>query len=429
MTFLEFQARLDALGLFHMDLTLERMRAFVERAGMPDFAVLHVVGTNGKGSTATMLAELLAAHGLRTGLYTSPHLVDVRERVLVDGCRLSEEAWARYGAEALRLSGEGADGLGLTYFELLTAVALLAFRGQGVQAAVMEAGLGGRFDATNVVNPQMTVFTPIAMDHMNVLGATLAEIAGDKAGAMRPGGLAVSAAQLPEARDVLQARARELGCELVDGPGVLYYSRANGRLEPGPLGKGFVRPLRDLWLGLHGTHQEDNARLALAAFHVWARRLRLPVSGEACREALGRAFIPGRMQRVPAGQGLPELILDGGHNPHGLSALAASLKADEVRPSAVVFGCLGDKPLGEMLPLVKEMAGGARLIACGIPTCPRALAPEALAGLLGTAEHAPDVHAALGLLAEVPGPVLVCGSLYLLGEFYTKHDRLLNRPD
>lgn len=424
MIFSDFLARLDALGLFHMDLTLERMRAFVERAGMPNFAVLHVVGTNGKGSTATLLSELLTAHGLRTGLYTSPHLADVRERVLVDGRRLPGEAWARHGAEALRLS----EGLGLTYFELLTAVALLAFRGEGAQAAVMEAGLGGRFDATNVVNPRMTVFTPMALDHMNVLGATLAEIAGDKAGAMRPGGLAVSAAQRPEAGEALVARAREVGCELVDGPGVLYYSRANGRLEPGPLGRGFVRPMRDLRLALHGTHQEDNARLALAAFHVWARRLRLPVSEEACREALGRAFIPGRMQRVSAGHGLPELILDGGHNPHGLAALADSLKAEDIRPSAVAFGCLGDKPLDDMLPLVREMAGGARLIACGIPSCPRALAPGALADMLETPEHAPDVHIALERLAEVPGPVLVCGSLYLLGEFYTKHDWLLERP-
>lgn len=424
MTFSDFMARLDALGLFHMDLTLERMRGFVERAGMPGFAVLHVVGTNGKGSTATMLAELLRAHGLKTGLYTSPHLVDVRERILVDGRRLSEEAWARYGAEALEIS----EGLGLTYFELLTAVALLAFRGEGVQAAVMEAGLGGRYDATNVVNPQLTVFTPIAMDHMNVLGATLAEIAADKADAMRPGGLAVSAAQEPEVFAVLEARARELSCELIDGPDVLYYSRANGRLEPGPLGRGWVRPLRDLRLGMEGVHQEGNARLALAAFHVWARRLRLPVSEAACREALKRSFVPGRMQRVAASEQLPELILDGGHNPHGLAALADSLQSGGVQPSVVVFGCLGDKPLDEMLPLVRRMGQGARLIACGIPSCPRALAPEALAGLLDTPEHAPDVHAALEMLAGVPGSVLICGSLYLLGEFYTKHDWLLERP-
>lgn len=428
MTFAHFQAELDRLGLFHMDLTLDRMRAFAERAGLPGFPVLHVVGTNGKGSTATILAELLAAHGLRTGLYTSPHFVSVRERILLDGRMLPEEAWARYGAEALRLS----EGLGLTYFELLTAVALLAFRGEGAQAAVMEAGLGGRYDATNVVNPQLTVFTPMALDHTGVLGSTLAEIASDKAGAMRPGGLAVSAAQEPEAMAVLTARAREIGCGLVSGPEVLYYSRGNGRLEPGPAGRGFVRPMAGLRLGLPGAHQEGNARLALAAFHVWARRLRLPVIEEACREALGRAFIPGRMQRVPAGRGLPELVLDGGHNPHGLSALADSLKADQVRPSAVVFGCLADKPLDGMLPLVREMAGeagAARLIACGIPTCPRALAPEALAELLGPgAAPAADVHAALDLLAGVPGPVLVCGSLYLLGEFYTKHGWLLERP-
>jgi dihydrofolate synthase/folylpolyglutamate synthase len=425
----DFLARLDGLGLFHMDLTLDRMAAFVARHGQPRFPVLHVVGTNGKGSTATILAELLTAHGLRVGLSVSPHFVSVRERILVAWAMLSEDTWARLGARVF----EEADGLGLTYFEVLTVLALLAFEDAGVDVAVMEAGLGGRFDATNVLNPALTVFTPIGMDHMNVLGGTLEEIAMDKAGAMRSAGLAVSAPQEPAAWRVLRDTAREIGSEFIAAAEVLYYSRANGRVQPGPLAsrgkKRFVRPMTGLWLALPGLHQELNARTALAAFHVWADSLRLPVNEDACRQAFARAFIPGRMQLVNEAPGLPrQLILDGGHNAHGLAALGAALEAEDLRPAAVVFGCLRDKPLSDMLPLVRGIAGEAPLYAVGIPSCPRACAPEELAGLLGPdAVPKADIHAALEHLRHVPGPVLVCGSLYLLGEFYTQHPRLLER--
>ncbi|MBU1229718.1 MAG: bifunctional folylpolyglutamate synthase/dihydrofolate synthase [Proteobacteria bacterium] len=412
-----------------MDLSLERMAAFTQRHGPVRFPVLHVVGTNGKGSTATILAELLRAHGLRAGLFTSPHFVSVRERILVDGAMLPEDAWARLGNVVLRQS----HGLGLTYFELLTALAVLAFEEAGADVAVMEAGLGGRFDATNVLEPALTVFTPMALDHMHVLGGTLAEIARDKALAMRPGGLAISAHQEPEAWDQLRSVAAETGAELVPVGEVLSYSRAKGRVAPGPLGKAFVRPMSGLRLGLPGLHQQDNARTALAAFSLWAARLRLPVFESGCREALARAFIPGRMQMAPGSPGLyPDLILDGGHNAHGLAALKASLDADGIRPAAVVFGCLRDKPLSDLLPLVRTLTEGP-VYAAGIPTCPRACAPEELAGLMGPGVlPVADVHAALRRCLGTDGtagagPVLVCGSLYLLGEFYTTHPGLLER--
>jgi len=267
-SYADFWARLDGLGLFHMDLTLDRMAAFVTRHGQPRFPVLHVVGTNGKGSTATILAELLTAHGLRVGLSVSPHFLSPRERILVDGAMLSEDAWARLGAQVF----EEADGLGLTYFEVLTALALLAFEDAGVDVAIMEAGLGGRFDATNVLNPALTVYTPIGLDHMNVLGGSVEEIATDKAGAMRKGGLAVSAPQEPSAWRVLRDTARTVGSEFIAAAEVLYYSRANGRVQPGPLAsrgkKRFVRPLTVLWLSLPGSHQELHALTVLAAFHV-----------------------------------------------------------------------------------------------------------------------------------------------------------------
>lgn len=427
----DFLARLDTLGLFHMDLTLARVEAFLARHGAPRFPVLHVVGTNGKGSTATILAELLRAHGLRAGLAVSPHFVTPRERILVDGTMLSEEAWGRLGA---RVFAE-AEGLGLTYFEVLTALSLLAFEDAEVDAAVMEAGLGGRYDATSAIETALTVFTPIGMDHMNILGDTLEKIALDKAGAMRPGGLAVCAGQDPRARAVLEAEAAKVGARLVDAADVLTYDRATGAVTPGPLAESggldglAVRPMTGLRLALHGPHQGQNAATALAAFHVFAAARGLPVFEDACREAFARAYIPGRMQLVADAPGLPRrLVLDGGHNPHGLRALRAALVAEDIRPCAVVFGCLRDKPVAEMLPLVRAMAGDARITAVGIPGCARALGAEELADMLGPGTgSAPDVLAALDGLREAGGPVLVCGSLYLLGEFYTKHPWLLQR--
>jgi Folylpolyglutamate synthase len=176
----------------------------VDRHGLPRFPVLHVVGTNGKGSTATILAELLQAHGLRVGLSVSPHFITPRERILVNGAMLPEETWARLGAQVFAQS----EGLGLTYFEVLTALSLAAFEDAGVDVAIMEAGLGGRFDATNVLSPALTVFTPIGMDHMNILGDTLEKIAADKAGAMRKGGLAVAARRSPRPGGCCATRPR-----------------------------------------------------------------------------------------------------------------------------------------------------------------------------------------------------------------------------
>jgi len=272
---------------------------------------------------------------------------------------------------------------------------------------------------------------------MKILGDTLEEIARDKAGAMHPGGLAVSAAQDPRARAVLEAEAAKVGARLVDASDVLVYDRAAGTVTPGRLAgsqelNGLpVRPMTGLRLGLHGPHQGRNAETALAAFHLFAARHGLPVFEDACREALARAFIPGRMQFVAEAPGLPRrMVFDGGHNAHGLNALSAALIAENVRPRAVVFGCLRDKPVAEMLPLVRAMAGDARITAVGIPGCERALGSEELAAMLGPGTAtAPDVTTALDGLRDAGGPVLVCGSLYLLGEFYTKHPWLLQRGE
>ena len=286
--------------MFHMDFGLGRVEAALGALGLvrPPYRVAHVVGTNGKGSTSRMLAETAMAHGLRAGLYASPHFVSVRERVLVDGRMLDEAAWVRLGNEVMAASGPD----GLTYFEFITVLAVLAFARAGVDVAVMEAGLGGRYDACTAMAADVVVFTPMGLDHTAVLGDTLAAIAADKAGALRPGAPAVTAPQAPEARAELEAAAARIGVDL----------RLPGDV-PGPV----PEPLRP---GMAGPHQVANARLALAAWRLLATGMERDADPDACAAAVARALVPGRLQRVPAGERGPQLYLDGAHNPHALRA-------------------------------------------------------------------------------------------------------------
>lgn len=406
-------SHLDALGLFHMDLSLDRMERFFERTGLsrPPFHALHVVGTNGKGSTCAFLDALLRAHGIETGLYASPHFCDVRERVKRGGRPLPEDAFL---AAANRIA-EPAGELGLTYFEFLTALALSAFAaapatpddpGSGpVRAAVLEAGLGGRFDAVTALSRDLLVFTSIGLDHMRVLGPDIASIARDKAGAMRPGLPVLCARQEPEAMRELENQARLLGCPLEV-------------VEPLPPGTP---------LGLDGPHQRQNAALALAAFRRAVGPLGLSPDPEAEARALATAFLPGRMQRVPAGEGHAALILDGAHNAPGLAALGAALEESGQRPGAVVFVCFADKDVQSLAPLVLALTDGP-VVVPRLDVSGRESDHAAVARIIGPrAVAAPSLDTALALTAGCE-LVLVCGSLYLLGEFFTKHPRLLLPP-
>ena len=412
-------SHLDALGLFHMDLSLGRMERFLERTGLsrPPFHALHVVGTNGKGSTCAFLDALLRAHGVETGLYASPHFCDVRERVKRGGRPLPKDAFL---AAANRIA-EPAGELGLTYFEFLTALALSAFAaapaapgapgdpddpGSGpVRAAVLEAGLGGRFDAVTALARDLLVFTSIGLDHMKVLGPDVASIARDKAGAMRPGLPVLCARQEPEAMRELENRARLLGCPLEV-------------VEPLPPGTP---------LGLAGPHQRQNAALALAAFRRAAGPLGVSPDPKAEARALDTAFLPGRMQRVPAGEGHAALILDGAHNAPGLSALGAALEESGQRPGAVVFACFADKDVQSLAPLVLALTEGP-VVVPRLDVSGRESDHAAVARIIGPrAASVASLDTALALTAE-HGLVLVCGSLYLLGEFFTKHPRLLLPP-
>ncbi|WP_304082223.1 folylpolyglutamate synthase/dihydrofolate synthase family protein [Maridesulfovibrio ferrireducens] len=397
--FLEFSEYLDELGLFHMDLSLDRMEEFVCKWGAKgDLPVIHVVGTNGKGSTSTYLTYIAMESGLKVGTFTSPHFVTPRERVTVDGQMLSEDEWCHLANMVMEIAPD----VGLTYFELLTCMALVAFKEHGVDLAVMEAGLGGRFDATNTLDPDLTVFTPIGLDHEKILGATIELIAADKADAMRKSGIAVTSIQTDEVMNVLHLRAEQLGVEFH------HAERMNG--------------ISDLSPTLSGVHQMQNAHLAVCAWSFFCDNKDLQFNKSQIREGVKKAFIPGRLQIVKADR---TYILDGAHNLHAFKALESELKRSKIVLDAIVFSCMKDKNIAPVKDILFELTQGP-IITCGIPENERACLPEDFIERFGTKVlTAPSLDEALSLLPSGDGTVLICGSLYLLSAFYTKYPRFL----
>ncbi|MFZ5812758.1 MAG: bifunctional folylpolyglutamate synthase/dihydrofolate synthase [Thermodesulfobacteriota bacterium] len=391
-------------------------------------ACVQVVGTNGKGSTATLLAALCSAHGLGVGLSTSPHFLSVRERIrlyrggmpgdpgtpgapLRDGL-LSEADWLDAARECLAATaGFGPSGQ-LTYFELLTVMAAWLFAARGADVAVYEAGLGGSHDATTALPRDMAVFTPMGMDHAGVLGPTIGHIARDKAGAISEGGLAVTSGQPPEAMDALADRARQARAELVPAREAARFDATSGTVRFPAEGL----EVAGAALGMPGSFQAENAATALAAFSVLAGRMGLPVSGEAVRRALAATRIAGRMQRLAPTWMRGELLLDCAHNVPAMQTLEAALAAGGIRPSAMVFTCLADKDFAGMSEIVTRLSTGPILVP-GL-SCPgRTRDPADVARTLGPrAEAFPDAAAALGRCRDLAGTILVCGSMYLLSE-------------
>lgn len=399
-----------------MDLTLDRVGSCLDRLGLsrPPYLTVHVVGTNGKGSTSTFLASLAQAHGLRVGLYTSPHFVDFRERIRINGLPISKQTCLTCAQELLAAGGET-----LTYFEFLTVLATQVFRTAKVDLAVLEAGLGGAHDATSAVSMDMTLFAPIDLDHQAILGNTLAEIATDKAKAMQKGMPALSAPQQAAALAILQKTARERSCRLtLTGP---------EELPPGTR------------LGLAGAHQKTNAALALAAWRTMAKAHKIPSSQAKEQKGLEQAFIPGRLQFIPAGPEFPDLLLDGAHNAHGITALAKAVHERSPLPSTIIFSCLGDKKMDTVLGMLPQLTTGPIFIP-PIKDNPRAAAPELIATRIGhQAKPMTSLEQALQKATahvrtsqkiqteHAPGPILICGSLYLLGDFYSLYPTYLQR--
>lgn len=393
-------------------LGLERIRAVLEALGRPQdrCRFVHVAGTNGKGSTSAMIESGLRAAGLRTGLFTSPHLSQPTERIRVEGAPISAEAFAaafnQVHAAVEDLLRAGTIDLHTTYFETVTAMALLVFAGR-TDIVVFEVGLGGRLDATNVVDPALCVITPIDFDHEIFLGKSLESIAGEKAGILKPGVPAVFARQRSEAAHVLDARAAELAIPVV--------RTADWRLEDlelHPHGSRFRLPGQALAITcpLPGEHQVENAVTAVAALTC------LEAPAGAIERGIAAARWPGRLERVSEN---PEIIVDGAHNPAGARALAAYIdRFYRDRRVRLIFGAMRDKAIDEISGILFPRAAEVIVTA---PHQARALSPEAL---IGVADHpclrrAADVAEALALVRRDAAPddvVFVTGSLFLVAE-------------
>jgi dihydrofolate synthase / folylpolyglutamate synthase len=412
MTYAEAVARLLALrgGEYAgMRPGLERIEALLDALGRPEraYALAQIGGTNGKGSTAAMLAAILRADGRRVGLYTSPHLVSFRERIRVDGEAIGEDAVVD-GVEAL---GTLISRVDATVFEATTALALDHFAHEHIDIAVLEVGLGGRVDATTVGRPLVAALGPVDFDHREFLGDTLEAIAAEKAAIFRSG-TAISAAQPPEAAAVVVAHAARAGVPLLMEGRELSVALRDRSLDGQRIdcaGPGWR--LDDLRLGLLGAYQPRNALLAVSAARV------LDVGERAIREGLARARWPGRFEVRRREGGW--LVLDGAHNPAGARALAASLEAYfGDTPITFVVGVLRDKDAAGILRPLLDRARRVVLTAFGSP---RAAAPEQLRALVPSslpAVVAPTVAAALRAAEEEPRSPIVCvaGSLALVGD-------------
>ncbi len=343
--------------------SLTRIAALVDLLGSPQrcYPVLHIAGTNGKTSVARMLDALLSRMGLRVGRYTSPHLQRVTERISLDGTPISPERYveAYHDIEPYLALVDAGSPIPVSKFEVLTAMAFAAFADAPVDAAVVEVGLGGSWDATNVADATVAAITPVAVDHVNYLGSDIAGIAREKAGIIKPESVAVLAQQLPEAARVIAGRSLEMDATVArEGMefGVLQRDIAVGGQQLRLQGLGGVYD--QVFLPLHGAHQSHNAALALAAAEAFfGAGANSSLDIDAVRDAFATVTAPGRLERVSTA---PSVFLDGAHNPHGAHALAAALHDDfSFRRLVAVVGVMRDKDargiLAELEPVVDEV--------------------------------------------------------------------------
>jgi dihydrofolate synthase/folylpolyglutamate synthase len=395
------------------DLKLERMRAALALRAHPErrFRTLHVAGTNGKGSTAAMLEAVLRASGRRTGLYTSPHLVDFAERMRAGGLAAPHDTIVELVAE-LR-TALAAAAIELTHFEFSTLLAFEWFARIGVEVAVVEVGLGGRLDATNLVAPLVTAITSIGRDHEEFLGSDVAGIAREKAGIAKPGVPLVVGPVAPDLGAVIRAHADAVGAPVVSAiDDASLVETAEGLVYRGPGDVAWDR----LRLSLAGRFQRANARTALTV--LACARAGFPVSAPAVREGLATTWWPGRLAVLREG---PRVVADGAHNPDGTAALVAELPALlGARPTTLVFSVMADKAWRTMLDLLVPYAARVVATRVGRRGLDPALVAEALAGRMSV-DVVSDAPAAIrGALAAAPpdGAVLIAGSLFLVGEAY-----------
>jgi dihydrofolate synthase/folylpolyglutamate synthase len=395
-----------------MDFKLERVALALERLGHPErrYPCLHIAGTNGKGSVAAMLHAMLAAAGYRTGLYTSPHLVELTERIRVGGREVSRDELVALAGEVRAVAT--ARGIDLTFFEFLTVLAFLHFAHQHVAAAVVEVGLGGRLDATNVIDPLVSVITTIGRDHTQWLGESITAIAAEKGGIIKPGRPLVLGQIRAEALAVLRRLAAErdapasaLGTEYrISGTGPFVFEGLGWRLA-------------DLCVGLSGTYQRDNAATALAALATVGRQLR--VDETAVRQGLADVRWPGRLEIVGR---VPLTILDGAHNPDGAAVLARELPALlGGRRLHLLFAVMGDKDWQPMVDVLAPLCASVVVTEVFRPRGARAAQVAAAFQTPGPVTAEPDVERAWAAVRARAGrheAILAAGSLFLIGALY-----------
>ena len=409
---------------------LERMSALMERLGNPQESLrcVHVAGTNGKGSVVAMLRAALTRAGAATGAYTSPHLMNVRERITVGGELVSEESFAdlvsRVGREAEAIGRQKNDLGEATFFEIMTAMAFLHFAEQAVDVAIVEVGMGGRLDATNVITPEVSVITKIGLDHQSFLGETVEEIAAEKAGIMKEGVPVLTLQQEKGVEAVLRERAEDVGTTLeVLGKEIEYSQRFESDPKLGPHmrigvtsgGRGFEH----VAVPLAGEHQAPNCGLALAVLGKLAG-LGMELRELDVVDGLAETRVPGRMEIIGE---RPRVLLDGAHNPESLGALVKAVGAHVPYDSmVVVFGCAGDKPVDGLLEQVEKI--GDKVIFTRAKGNPRAADPEDLAERFRgrsskMVQVAPTLEEAMAIARRATGRddlVCVTGSFYLVGE-------------
>lgn len=378
---MKFLEELAARRRFGMKPGLDAIRGISTALGDPQksFKAIHVAGTNGKGAVCAMLDAALRANGLRVGRYTSPHLVKINERFFLDGAPIGDDVLSAAAEKVAKIAPDD-----LTFFEALTTVAFLVYAEAKVDYAVLETGLGGRLDATNVCVPELCVITRIGLDHCDWLGDTVEKIASEKAGIIKPHVPVVLGENLPEVRAVVEARAKEVGASFLYAPDV-----ASAADVP-----------RDFPLG--GTFNRENAVTALAA---------LKVLGKGDASGFADVVWPGRFQRVE------NFIIDGAHNPPAAHALAEALRELHLsEPHALIAGFCGDKDVGEVLSILAPFVKKGYAVRTNNP---RSLSAEETAEKMRTAGidavAAPSLAAAIGA-ASSASRALICGSLFLAGE-------------
>jgi dihydrofolate synthase / folylpolyglutamate synthase len=429
---------------------LENITVLDERLGHPSRAYpsAHIAGTNGKGSTAAFLESILRHAGLRIGLNTSPHLEKINERIRVDGTEISDEdfavAFTRIHETIEELLADGKLRAHPTYFECVTAMAMEYFARQRADFAVFEVGLGGRLDATNILAPAITIITPIEFDHENFLGHSLQEIATEKTGILKPNTPAVVAQQLPEAREVILKRAKELGCPVIE-VNVAYHvhekpvSARQAKSESFSAGtaSATIQEVSSGWSldispSLAGHFQVRNAVNAVAAARLLAKG-GLHITDDAIAAGISNTVWPGRLEIL---QTRPDVYVDGAHNPAAARELAAFIAENFAsRKIWLIYGALRDKSVDEVAGWLFPLAAEVLLTE---PRTSRAISASQLAEIAGYharhSETIADAERALDYVlakAEHEDVIFVCGSLYLVGQlraYWKRRARVAAKP-